>query len=104
MNLKGFISDVLGTESTRELRIDEVVMALNDSSARNHWLREVLREIQQINASIDSDLLQKKTMDLAEKSARRRTLQWVLEQALISKRAVDGVQRHNPITGGFANR
>lgn len=94
-----FIKDLFGVEEIQTLKIENVAMALSDHAVRAHWLRELLREIQTINCSIDSDLLQKKEAEIKEKSARRRTLQYVLEQALVSRRVVEGQHGHNPTTG-----
>jgi hypothetical protein len=97
-----FIKDLFSADQIQQIRIEEVAMALNDASVRAHWLREVLLEIQNINTSIDTDLIQKKEQNLTEKSARRRALQFVLEQVLTSRRSVQSQQVHNPATGGFA--
>jgi hypothetical protein len=103
-SLKALLTDLFTTQEIQQIRIEDVVMGLNDLTVRNHWLHKILDEIQNINTSIDADLLQKKDLDLREKSARRRALQFVLEQVIQSKRAIDGQQRHNPVTGGFATR
>jgi len=90
-----FITDIFKVEEIQQINIQEVVMALNDSSVRAHWIRELLAEIQNLNISIDHDLLQKKEQDIKDKSARRRTLQYVFEQVLLSRKRVESQPIHN---------
>lgn len=96
MKVPEFLSGLFEPSQIQDLEIAQISFALSDASVRGHWLREIFKEIQSINQSIDSDLLHKKEMDVKEKSTRRRTLQFVLEQALSSKRSVEGESRHIP--------
>lgn len=89
-----FLYELLSPPDLQKLDVGEVVTALNDSSIRAHWLKAILNEIQDINIAIDSDLLQKRDGSLRDRSVQRRTLQFVLEQVLASKRAVEGQGVH----------
>lgn len=102
MKIPPFLSGLFDPVEYQDVSLSDIAIALTSLDVRTHWLKEILAEIQHLNVSIDTDLLQKKQTDIAEKSARRRALQFVLEQVLSSKRAVEGQQGHNSKPSGLA--
>ena len=97
------LGDLFRPSSTFDLDVYEVLDALADNTVRKGWLFEILSEIKRINLEIDKTLTSGKVLSesiLTDLSGRRRALQFVLEQALSTKRDIQRSRGHNPAGKG----
>lgn len=94
------VKDLFTPKEIQGIDAYEVLDVLGDPVIRKTWLYEVMQEIKRINQSIDSKLMNGDMLDIADLSARRRALQFVLEAALSAKREVARAKGHNPLGGG----
>jgi hypothetical protein len=95
MKFPKWITDIYKPEELQKIKVEEILMAMNDVSIRKHWLFEVLDELKEVNLSIDRALDAREQYSFEELSAKRRALTWVLNQVLSSKNSVAMDRRHN---------
>lgn len=98
--LVNYVKTLLTPKEMQGIDAYEVMDALGDGVVRKTWLYEVLLEIKRINQTIDTKLISGYVLDIADLSARRRALQFVLETALSAKREVARAKGHNPAGEG----
>lgn len=96
MNIPKNLNDLFSVD--REINFQNVLDALGDVSVRHAWVIDISKEIQRVNAEVDTRLLTGKN-DFSDLSGRRRGLQYALESALSIHRAFRGRKHQN--RGGF---
>lgn len=90
------LRDIFTPRNYLDLDVYEVMDALKDDIVRKTWLFQVLQEVKQTHMDVDKRLKEGQLFGIAELSARRKALQFVLEAALGAKREVQRAKGHNP--------
>lgn len=77
--------------------IHEVRNALDDVSVRRRWLLSITEELANLHKDLDTLLLKDASPDeIRNLAIRRRTISWILEQAMNAKTSKEMALRHNP--------
>lgn len=91
------LKDLFRPYEFQELDVYGILEVLGDPTVRKSWLYEVLLEIKRINLDIDNKLNSGNPIDFEYLSARRRGIQFVLDQASSAYRDVSRTKGHNPL-------
>lgn len=90
MKLPRLIDKFFEPIAFQSLDVSALMMALNDPAVRQHWLRNVLLELKEINIAVDRALERPEpSLRLLELGARRRQIMSVLQQIETSKNSVE---------------
>lgn len=91
MRLTKWVESLFRPEETnfKDAAIEDVILALNDPVIRKHWLLSLIDEIRAINVGVDKALRENDMSDLPNKSVRRNTIVFCLNEILESKRFIE---------------
>lgn len=83
-----FLKDAFTPKDLSNLDVNELLMALNDSSVRKIWMYEMIEDLKRLNLEVDKQLLSKDPWEIKNLAVRRRAYQDILESVLSAKRRV----------------
>lgn len=86
-----YLKDIFNPKELHNLNVQQILMALSDSSVRKEWLYETFEEMKRLNLEVDKRLLSQDQWNIANLAARRKAYQDILESVLTARRRV-----HNP--------